>query len=158
MTSFGLRAGWYLLRGSGGSLLGACALLLLASTLRAESEADAKELLKFQGSWKMVSLEDKDKKWDKDELPVVKIVIVGKEMTTHLKDGGTVKSTIKPNGGVDPHELDTTAEGNVFKGIYKFDGDKLIMCSTGVDFPRPKKFDVKETKGSGGVTVYQKIK
>ena len=79
-------------------------------------------------------------------------------MTTHLKDGGTVTSTIKPNGKADPHELDTTANGSVFKGLYKFEGDKLIMCSTGIGSPRPKKFDVKETEGSGGVTVYQKIK
>lgn len=106
----------------------------------------------------MLSLEDKTKKWAKDELPVLKLVIKGEDMVTHLSDGGTVKSKIKPNGEADPHELDTTANGSIFRGIYKIEGDTLTMCSTGIDFPRPKKFDVKETEGSGGLTVYQRIK
>lgn len=133
-------------------------LAVLAYAQAAEPAADKAELEKFQGSWKMVSLVAKDKKYRKDELPVNKIVIVGNDMTTHLADGGEVKSQIKPNSGVDPHELDTTIGDNVFRGIYKFDGDKLTMCSTGIGSPRPKKFDVKETEGSGGVTVYQRIK
>ncbi len=133
-------------------------LVALAPVKAADPLADNPELKKFQGSWKMLSLEDKTKKWAKDELPVVKLVIKGEEMTTHLVDGGTVKSTIKPNGKADPQELDTTANGRVFRGIYKIDGDLLTMCTTGIDSPRPKKFDVKETAGSGGLTVYQRIK
>jgi uncharacterized protein (TIGR03067 family) len=122
------------------------AALSLALSVRADDDAVAKELKRFQGDWRMVSATKagklikgdalKDKVWrfdgnkiipldNKDDPATMTIDLTKKPATLDLKD----------------------KKGEVVLGIYKFNGDdKLIICGAHgnkhpTDFDSPKDSD-----------------
>lgn len=105
--------------------------------------ASAGDQDKFQGAWQRVSIIDGGKPVDGAEKESV--VFSGGGYT--LKDGDTVKSTgtFKLDETKEPKEFDVMPgagpnKGKTLKGIYKFEGDKLIYCIAGADLDRPKEF------------------
>ena len=96
---------------------------------------------KFQGAWQRVSIIDDGKAVEGAEKGSV--TFKGGEYT--LRDGDTVKSTgtYKLDDSKEPKEFDVMPgagpnKGKTLKGIYKFDGDKLIYCIAGPGVDRPK--------------------
>ncbi len=118
--------------------------LLLAAE---EGKKDAKkELKKFEGTWVPVSAEVNGNKLPEDALKELKLTFKGNTVTRQYK-GMTVKATFKVDPSKDPKQFDAKGEedGKEVKalGIYKFDGDRLTVCSVrgrGKELKRPKEF------------------
>lgn len=118
--------------------LATLSLLMVATGFASAADQD-----KFQGAWQRVSIIDGGKPVEGAEKESV--VFSGGGYT--LKDGDTAKSmgTFKLDETKDPKEFDVMPgagpnKGKTLKGIYKFDGDKLIYCIAGPDLDRPKEF------------------
>jgi len=98
---------------------------------------------KFKGAWQRVSIIDDGKMVE--DADKGSVVFGAGEYT--LKEGDMVKSkgTYKLDESKDPKEFDVMPgagpnKGKTLKGIYKFDGDKLIYCIAGPGLDRPKEF------------------
>jgi uncharacterized protein (TIGR03067 family) len=116
------------------------AVLLVTSVAFAGGAGDVS---KFQGAWQRISIIDDGKPVEGAEK--ASVVFNGNEYT--LKDGDTAKSkgTFKLDESKNPKEFDVMPgagpyKGKTLKGIYKFDGDRLIYCIASPDLDRPKEF------------------
>ena len=134
----------------------------LLSTVAGQKEgADKKALEKLQGKWETVSVTEEGKDLKEDEIKVRSLEIKG-EKITFPREGkpGTISIKIDPSQS--PAHFDGTYDdgplkGVTGKGIYKLDGDKLIICSSGPGKDRPTEFASKP--GSGTILrVYKRAK
>jgi uncharacterized protein (TIGR03067 family) len=118
------------------------ALILVASRLGAEGEKQD-DTQKFQGEWTPFSIELDSKSYPEDIVKNSKLIIKGNEYIQTLA-GQERTYRFKLDPAKNPKEIDLTRESSpkdVIKGIYKFDGDKLVVCralTSGVE--RPKEF------------------
>jgi len=137
-----------------------CGLMLaLAGTAVADEKDVPKELLPFQGTWKVVKAEFEGKE-PPEPLPAeLRFVFKGDKLT--VKEGEKDKTgeyTVDPKK--DPAEINLVSpKGDKASGIYKFDKDgKLHLCFARGrdDSPRPKSFDTKDTKNA--LMVLEKVK
>jgi uncharacterized protein (TIGR03067 family) len=142
-----------------------CLLALAVATLLAGSAsplaADAskpdavrKELAKFEGTWRFVSMNIQGMKVPEEQLKKFpKMVIHGKQFT--LPEGDTTfRGTFKVDVSTKPKQIDVTftsgpEKGKTCLGIYELEGDTYKVCMGLVGKPRPKAFVAKA--GSGHV-------
>jgi len=130
-------------------------VVLLPALLAADraEEAVKKELRKFQGAWKFVSLEAGGKTLPEEDYKAALLVIDGDKHTT--KNGAaTYSGTLKIDPGKKPKAIDFRfsdgpEKGKTAHGIYEFDGDTLKVCVGLVGKDRPAAFVSKP--GSGHV-------
>jgi uncharacterized protein (TIGR03067 family) len=95
------------------------------------------ELAKFQGEWKIKNLSGK----------TVVHLFKGNEYTTSINGvESNAKVTFVIDAATDPKRITRTAtnNGDVSHGIYKFDGNDLVICTARVGQERPTEFKNKD--------------
>jgi uncharacterized protein (TIGR03067 family) len=117
---------------------------------------EKKELDKFQGEWKMVSLEQQGKTAPDDVVKDYVLTVKGDQWVVSSGGKAAEPATIKIDPTKDPKTIDLTRKvgdkETVSRGIYKLEGDTLTLCRTGTG-ERPKEF---KTSDSGGILVVWK--
>jgi uncharacterized protein (TIGR03067 family) len=140
--------------------LASLAVLALALSASAQEKKDVpKDLVPFQGTWKVVKVESGGKPLEKSSSGL-RFRFEGHRMDVienekEKEDSGTVSVDPKK----DPAEIDfTSGKGNKVLGIYKFDKDgKFHLCvARGKDAERPKSFDTTGTRSR--LFVLEKVK
>jgi uncharacterized protein (TIGR03067 family) len=130
-----------------GMVLGAVAGVAVAD--------DAKELARFDGTWVIASTTVDGTQLDPDEFKgYTQVIKAGKARTLYKgkeREQGTYKivDATKTPAQVDVTIDDGPSKGTVLKGIYKFDGENLVICLGGLGKDRPTTFESK--KGSGAM-------
>jgi len=118
-----------------------------------------KELEKLQGEWTMVSMETKGMKAGDKVVKQYKLTIKGDQWTVTTLKGGA-RATFKIDPSKNPKTIDLTFElnkkGTPSRGIYKLEGDTLILCRAAGDRERPKEF--KTTEEAGILVVWKRAK
>jgi uncharacterized protein (TIGR03067 family) len=119
-----------------------------------------KELAKFQGTWIVVSVEDKDGKRTAEDLGVIKLTIKDNKFTLTVDGKVEAAGTFKIDPTKKPKTVDTTHTEGVLKGettlgIYELNGDTRKGCHNLPRKDRPKEFTV---KGSCAIFVYKREK
>jgi len=137
-----------------------CALVLaLTAPAAAQEKKDVpKELVPFQGTWKVVKGELAGMPLPAKEIEAVRFTFAGDKITVkegkrEKDDTGSFSVDVKK----DPAEINLVSpKGETIPGIYKFDKDgKMTLAFVkGKDAARPKAFDDKEAM----VMVMEKVK
>jgi uncharacterized protein (TIGR03067 family) len=133
-----------------------------------KEDAVKKELALLRGKWEMVGREVMGKKATKEDLEIVKgiLVIEGEKKTGWPVDmgkkGEVQEATIKLDPTVKPKAVDKTVtmgtgKGETFLGIYELDGDQLTICIAWGNKERPTEFAGKED-GKAILVVYKRVK
>jgi len=131
-------------------------------------EAVKKELALLKGKWEMVGREVLGKKATKEDLEIVKgiLVIEGEKKTGWPVDmgkkGEVQEATIKLDPTAKPKTVDKTVtkgrgNGETFLGIYQLDGDQLKICIAWESKERPTEFAGKED-GKAILVIYKRVK
>jgi uncharacterized protein (TIGR03067 family) len=131
-----------------------CLLLLGIVLLLAADDAKdevKKELARFEGTWKIVSLESEQNKLNEDSLKDIRLKLEGDKFTTIVNDGenhGTFKvdPTKKPKT-MDITMADGDMKGKTMVGIYELEGDTYKLCVDMSGKSRPTEFAVKPGSG-----------
>ena len=137
-------------------------LLAAAGFLYADEkdEAAKKELKKFQGTWRVVAVEENGQKVPADKLRDAKVTVTVKGNKHTLKYGDqsqtatiTIDPTTKPKR-YDMTDPEGPKKGQVLQGIYELEGDTWKYCQDKTGKGRPTEFSGKA--GSGWVLVIMK--
>ena len=117
------------------------------------SEETNKELEKFRGTWKYVSLEANGMKLPPEAFQGAKLILDGNKFTS-IDPMATYRGTFTVTVKSTPKTLDVIfsegpEKGRSFKGIYKLEGDIYTVCMALPGGERPKEFVSKP--GSGHV-------
>jgi uncharacterized protein (TIGR03067 family) len=124
---------------------GLVAVLVVAAaafTVRGDDAKVEGDLKKAQGTWVRTGDEGPDSTW-KFEGASVKTTVNGNDYTSTVK----LDETAKPHATIDFTVKDGPGDvqGKTVKGIYKFDGSKLILCiATPGTEKRPAEFKTVE--------------
>jgi len=114
--------------------------------LGADAAADAtkKDLDKWQGTWELEVAPQNDANL------TLKVEFKGDKMRVILADGVELKGTFKIDASTDPKIVDISIKDRGdYEGIYKFEGDKLVICvSEPCAKQRPTEFP-KDGKNTG---------
>lgn len=123
--------------------------LLLVSVGLSLAAGDAKEEVKkelerFGGTWKFVSLEADGKKVPEADFETARLVLKGASFT-FTDDHGTVHGTFQVDPAKKPKTIDVTFtdgpdKGKTFLGIYELKGDTYKVCIGLKEKDRPKEF------------------
>jgi uncharacterized protein (TIGR03067 family) len=120
----------------------------------ASKDAVRKELAKFEGTWRFVSVEVEGAKLPEEQVKKSgKMVIRGNQFAVPA-GGATYRGTFKVDVSSKPKRIDATFtdgpdKGKTFLGIYELEGDTYKVCLGMPGKPRPKAFVAKA--GSGHV-------
>src|SRR5262245_53096979 len=126
--------------------------------------AAKEELVKLQGEWSMVSLEQRGEKARDEQVKRFKLTIKGDEWTVTSSEGKGKPTTMTMviNPSRDPKSMDLKVKAGdrefVFLGIYKLEGDTLTLrraTETG-DVERPREFTT--TAEEGLLVVWKRAK
>lgn len=130
---------------------------LLFISLGFLSAADAKDdgkadLKKLEGTYVMVSGEDKGEKLPEKTIKSAKLTIEGDKHTVKIGED-TIIGTHKLAPTKKPKEIDAMDTEGPFKGkttlgIYKLEGDEFTVCFAPPDKDRPKEFTSKSGTGA----------
>ncbi len=125
----------------------------------AREEAAKKDLKAFAGKWKNASVETDGKKAPDEELANVFVTHEGNKVTVRKGDKVIVQGTIELDPTKKPKTLDFTStarenKGQIYLGIYEFDGDSYRLCLAGPGKKRPDEFSSK----LGALIVYKRDK
>ncbi|MHB1424505.1 MAG: TIGR03067 domain-containing protein [Gemmataceae bacterium] len=137
----------------------AVGLLIAADTPK--EDAVAKEMAKFQGTWKFLSMEVQGKP-DKG-IGKYTVVFKGDQWTVSVRDKVASQATIKLDPTSKPKTIDLTLtldpyKGKLIRGIYALEGDKLTVCDRAADKgERPTEFASKADSGLV-LVVLQRVK
>lgn len=125
------------------------------------ADAVKKELDKFQGTWRLISLEAEGTKVPEEALKDIRLSIKGDKFTTSEGKnsfGGTFKfdPTKKPKT-IDVQFHEGPQKGQVSLGIYELEGDTYRICVDMAGKGRPSEFAGR--RGTGyALEVYQRVK
>ena len=131
-------------------LVGWSLIVLLASVPPTAQEPDA-ELKRHQGTWDVVKFVRNGEDSPADLVASI-VRIVDGDHVVWRRDGKSFSgSTIVLDPTADPKTIDILADGGPardkrVRGVYKLEDDKLTICTSDPDEPRPK--DFKAEKGS----------
>jgi len=123
------------------------------ATSRANNQAVAAELKRFQGTWQLLSAETDGKAMPEAQVKQFRVTIEGDHHTVTF-DGKVVAEKVKFT--VDPTTVPKSTEdtldqephkGKKIRGIYLLEGDKLTSCVGAIDAPRPTEFASKPGSG-----------
>jgi len=131
-----------------------CLLVVGVGLLLAAADAGEevkKELAKFEGTWKLVSLETEQNKLGEDALKDFRLKIEGDKFTA-VENSGEVHGTFKVDPTKKPKTIDITMKEGPMKdktmlGIYELDADTYKLCGDMQGKSRPTEFAVKPGSG-----------
>jgi uncharacterized protein (TIGR03067 family) len=131
---------------------------LLPAAADDKDDAAKKELEKFQGTWKFISMEQDGKQAPKSE-ETQTITFQGDKFAVKLGDKVIQAGTQKLDPGKKPKTVDASVtegegKGTTMLGIYELEGDTLKACFDPQGKKRPAEF--KTTSGSGYFLVVVK--
>jgi uncharacterized protein (TIGR03067 family) len=119
----------------------------------------------LEGTWRLVKLYDQYEPGNQSYLLVSShyvMTVKGTEMSTETEDGGKKKATkytLATDRSKTPRVYhETGPSGKAFSGIYKVEGNKLIMCSQKDGTP-PAEFSAHRDDGKGRrIMEYERVK
>jgi uncharacterized protein (TIGR03067 family) len=123
-----------------------CVLSLAADNTKEKQAMGDRE--KIQGTWALVSGESSGKPLPDHVIQHIKLIFEGDKLTTQHKDRKT-EGIFKLDPNKSPKEIDLDMEGEIGKGIYQLDGDKLKIVHGEVGDARPNDFP----NAGSGLTV-----
>jgi uncharacterized protein (TIGR03067 family) len=131
-----------------------CLLLLAVVFLLAADDVKdqvKKELARFEGTWKIVSLETEQNKLTKDALKHFQLKLEGDKFTT-IDEGRETHGTFKVDPTKKPKTIDITMtdgpqKGSTMIGIYELEGDTYKLCADILGKTRPTEFAIKPGSG-----------
>jgi uncharacterized protein (TIGR03067 family) len=146
-------------------IIAGLALLLAGVAGAADGPADEikKEQEKFKGAWAFASAVIEGKAEPEDNLKGLQVLFDGDKFELREANRVLATYTYTLDLAQKPATIDTTLtsgpdKGKVEKGIYKFEGETLVLCfGHGDKAPRPKTFESKEG-GKAELTVLKRAK
>ncbi len=132
-------------------------ILLLACPvfpILADDDPVAAEWEKMQGEWRAVAMEIQGQAVDESEVPEVTIEITEPGKIEATTPDGEVEASMEIDLAQNPDQLDIRHTGGVFAnqnqyGIYRWEGEKLVMCigsPGGNAIDRPSRFSTQGTQ------------
>jgi uncharacterized protein (TIGR03067 family) len=138
-------------------------LVVLLIAADAKEDAIKKDKAALKGNWQVTALEDSDEKVPEEQTRKMSITI--SETMIVSKQGGAGEKS-KGEYAIDPTKtpkeidiklMDGAEKGKTIKGIYKLDGDTLVICTSEPGDARPKEF--KATKQPQSILLtFKRIK
>jgi uncharacterized protein (TIGR03067 family) len=130
-------------------------IILAVALLLAADDADdqvKKELARFEGAWKWVSIEMEKMKLEADALEHPRLKLMGDKFTVTEENNGTFGGTFKVDPSKKPKTIDVTftdgpEKGKTSLGIYELEGDTYKVCVDPEGKSRPTEFAVKPGSG-----------
>jgi len=134
----------------------ALCVLLCSVSLAGPADLDARAL---QGTWRPTALEHDGSVATEDRLARCRLVLAEQHLTTREGERLLQTATFHLMPSADPPAIDLTAtsgpdRGKVHRGIYKVDGDTLVLCLGGPGQERPREF--RSPAGSGHALIILK--
>ncbi len=131
---------------------------------RRQVAKDAKDDLKlFNGSWKVVALEDEGRKAPSEALKGMRWSFNGAEVQMHDPHAGRAKASVKLDSSKTPKQIDLAMlespgswNGKTLQGIFTFEKDRLIIClrdPPAAEKGRPKEFKTEANSGLGMIAL-----
>jgi uncharacterized protein (TIGR03067 family) len=126
-----------------GLLAGTLVFVFSIAALAADTAVD-KEIAKWQGTWKALSVEHDGKLTPPEKLKPIKLTVDGANY--HFQNGDfSERGTYKFDPTQEPKALDIVVgegpdKGKVYLVIYKIEGDRLTICLESANKNRPKQF------------------
>jgi len=113
-----------------------------------------KELARFEGTWKWVSIEMEKMKLSADALEHPRLKLMGDKFSVTEENNATFGGTFKVDPSKKPKTIDVTfgdgpEKGKTALGIYELEGDTYKVITDPAGKSRPTEFAVKP--GSGHV-------
>jgi uncharacterized protein (TIGR03067 family) len=132
-------------------------LFVLLVTVQATSDGAGKddrrrELGRHQGAWRVTSFISDGVQSPPEVARSIVRVVEGDHVVWKRGGKSFAGTTVELDPVSEPKAIDVIPDGGRSRGkrvpgIYKFDGDELIICMAGPDQDRPKTFEAR--KGSG---------
>lgn len=134
------------------------ALLALVAGFLVAADDPKAELKKLEGTYTMVSSEEKGVKLPEETVKNATLMIEGDKHTAKVGTG-TIVGTHKVDPTKKPAEIDASDTEGPYKGktrlgIYKLEGDQFTFCFPLPGKDRPKEFST--TSGTGHILVVWK--
>lgn len=123
-------------------------LLMAGDDLK--DDAVKKEMAKFQGTWKFVSMEVDGKQKPDEDFKKYTVVLQGDQWTVSEGDKIVAKVTFKLDPTKKPKMIDLidVEKKRLIRGIYSFEGETLTVCDRGSEKgERPTAFATKPDSG-----------
>jgi uncharacterized protein (TIGR03067 family) len=126
-------------------LLAAVAIVATCQGGTPPEDAVRQEQQRFQGVWKVRSVEVGGVIRPAEEVAGWRLVVVADVMSARDGDKLLGESTYKLDVGPDPRTIDIAyirgpEKGRLLRGIYRFDGARLTICAAGGGKERPTEF------------------
>ncbi len=132
------------------ALVAGLVLVVAAPADGGEQDAVKKEMAKFQGTWKFVSMEVEGKKSADEAINKYTVVFKGDQWTVSEGEKVAAQVTFKVDPTKKPKTVDLVdaGKGRLIRGIYSLEGDKLTVCDRGSEKgDRPTEFATKPSSG-----------
>jgi uncharacterized protein (TIGR03067 family) len=131
-----------------------------SSRIGLEDQPAPNDHVQIHGSWRAVSGERQGKVIPPAEIGVVRVKFTGNEVEA-IFPNGTVIGPFTLNPTAEPREItivDRNDNNVVMKGIYRFDGDRLVLCIGDATDDRPTKFATDAAKPSLVIATFEREK
>jgi len=138
-------------------------VLAFSSAFESKGDVAKDELEKMKGNWTLVSTETNGTKRTAEDFKEFSRKVTGATYSVKIEsEEGAQTIGIKilkldPSKApkiIDVEMTEGPSKGELFRGIYKFEGDTQVICLAGPGKDRPAKFDPNE----GTVTVWKRVK